>query len=143
MTQVTDDIKDVLVAHNVGVFGPAMSEWPIFIGNEPDGEDAPEECITLYDVPGNAPNPKWSLDYPRFMIRVRALHYQAGFAKLQEAKDVLLGLPSQFINGTRYNGVYIVVDNHFLKNDAKGRSIFINTWRCITEPVPAGNRRPL
>lgn len=143
MTQVTDDIKDILVVNGVGSFGPVASDWQIFIGMEPDNDQTPDECITLYDIPGEAPNPKWSLDYPRFMVRVRAMGYQDGFAKAEEIKSVLLGLPSQFINGTRYNGIYVVVDTHMLKTDDQGRIFFISTWRCITEPEATGNRRPL
>lgn len=140
---ITLDMKDVLEAYNVGTFGNGggiSGGWPIFIGSEPD---MPNDCITLYDTPGTAPNPKWLLDYPRFMARVRSHSYEQGFAKAEELKGALLGLPSQDINGIRYVGIYVVTDTYFLQADGKGRSIFVNTWRTIREPIEGEHRQPL
>lgn len=138
---ITYDMLTILEQFDVGRFGPSpVSGWPIFIGSEPE---QPNDCITLYDTPGDAPNPKWLLDFPRFMIRVRSERYGDGFAKAQEARSALLGLPSQDINGVRYDGIYVVTDTHFLSADRHGRSIFVSTWRVIREPVTGDHRRPL
>lgn len=140
---ITRDIVDVLEIFNVGTFGTsagASSGWPIFIGSEPE---QPNDCITLYDTPGEPPNPKWLLDFPRFMARVRSHSYEQGFAKAGELKGALLGLPSQDINGIRYVGIYVVMDTYFLQADDKGRSIFVNTWRVIREPTEGEHRQPL
>lgn len=132
---LTMHIKDLLETASV-----VTSSWPIFIGSEPDN---PNECITLYDTPGSSPNPKFLLDYPRFLARVRSLSYEQGFAKAQELKEALLGLPSQDHDGIRLVGIWVVTDTHFLKADERGRSIFVNTWRMIVEPSEGVNRQPL
>lgn len=139
---ITMDISDLLIDAGVGNAAPAPGStgWPVYIGSEPDG---PNDCITLYDIPGGTPNPKWLLDYPRFLARVRSDNYEQGFTKAEELKSALLGLPSQDINGIRYVGIWVVVDTHFLKADGKGRSIFVNTWRCIREPNVGTHRLPL
>lgn len=144
MNSPTEDVKGLLIAANV-VKEPNMigEAWPCFIGSEPDGSQGMHDVVTLYDIPGGEPNPKWLLDYPRFMVRVRARDYPEGYRKAEEIKGVLLGLPSQDINDIRYVGVWIVVDTHFLKADDKGRSIFVSTWRCIREPNEGLHRQPL
>jgi hypothetical protein len=139
----TSDVKGLLKTASVGTEGGAGSAWPIFIGSEPDGDDATHNCITLYDMPGLSPNPKWLLDYPRMLARVRALDYPTGFDKAEELKSALLGLPSQDINGIRYVGIWVVIDTYFLKADEQGRSIFVSTWRAITEPPSGTHRQPL
>lgn len=140
---ITMDVKDILVGKNVGTFGTQLgtsSGWGIFIGSEPD---KPDDCITLYDTPGDPPNPKWLLDYPRFLARVRSHDYEQGFAKAEELKDVLLGLPSQDIGTIRYDGIWVVTDTQFLQADEQGRCIFISTWRAIREPKTGTYRQPL
>lgn len=142
MSSIVSDIKDMLEAQNVGTFGGPTSSggWRICIGSEPD---EPNSVITLYDTPGDAPNPKFLLDYPRFLVRTRAKQYEQAYAKAEEIKSVLLGLPSQTIGGIRYVGIWVVTDTHFLKADQKGRSIFVNTWRVIREPNTGMHRIPL
>ena len=117
--------------------GVPSSAWPIFIGNEPSD---PNDCITLYDTPGLAPNPKFLLDFPRFMVRVRSKDYVEGFNKAEQIKDALLGLPSQTIGDIRYDGIWVVVDTHLLMTDNRNRSIFVNTYRSIREPSVGTNR---
>lgn len=133
---------DLLEAGGVGTFGPvgASSLWPIMIGTEPD---QPNEIIVLYDTPGTAPNPKFLLEYPRFKVVVRATRYDEAYAKAEEIKSHLLGLPSQDINGIRYVGIYGVMDTFHLKADQRGRHVFVNTWRTIREPLVGEHRQPL
>jgi hypothetical protein len=140
---VTRDIVDLLIAAGVGSFdssGESSGDWPIRIGGEPD---RPNEVITLFDTAGAAPNPKFLLDFPRFSVRVRATDYDQAYAKAEEIKGAILGLPSQDLNGIRYIGIYCVLDTFHLKADEKGRHIFVNTWRIIREPVEGEHRQPL
>jgi hypothetical protein len=132
---ITEDVKDILNAASI-----SGGTWPLFIGSEPAD---PNNCITLYDTPGESPNPKWLLDFPRFMVRLRSTDYVAGFNKIEEVKEALLGLPSQTIGDIRYVGVWVVLDTHFLLADSRGRSIFINTYRSIREPATGTYRLPL
>ena len=139
---ITEDVRDILDAANIIVWqgGSSSGGWPLFIGSEPAD---PNDCVTLYDIPGEPPNPKWLLDFPRFMVRVRSDNYVAGFNKCEEIKDALLGLPSQTIGDIRYDGVWVVVDTHFLLADARSRSVFISTFRSIREPIDGTHRLPL
>jgi hypothetical protein len=134
------DIKNFLVTEGVGSFGENPSGWSIFLGHEPE---TPDETITIYDTPGERPHPKWLLDYPRFQVRVRSFNYEDAGNKAEEVKSVLLGLLPQDIGGTRYDGIYVVLDTFLLKADERKRYIFVNTWRVIREPTIGANRLPL
>ena len=139
------DVAAILENAGVGTQGSGTG-WRIFIGNEPDEDQAnniPDTIITIYDTPGDAPNPKFLLDYPRFQVRVRAHDYLAGATKLEECKSALAGLPSQTISGTIYEGIWPVTDTGFIRKDEKGRSIFTSTWRMIREPDAGTHRVPL
>jgi len=137
----TVDVKDLLVAAGIGAFG-GTADWAIYIGNEPD---EPNNVITLFDTPGPASNPKFRLDEPRFQIRVRSHNYNTGHLKAEEVKAQLLGLPSQTFNGTRYVGIWVVLETTFLKADGEGRSVFVTTYRIIREPneIVGDHRVPL
>lgn len=139
----TMDVLDILLTAGVGVTLDTYAQsggWPIAIGSEPD---RPNEVITLYDIPGSSPNPKWLLDYPRFQVRVRSTAYDQAYQKIEEIKSQLLGLPSQDIGDIRYVGIWVVTDTHFLQADNQGRSIFVNSWRTIREPSQGEHRKPL
>lgn len=135
------DVKDLLVAASIGTFG-ASTGWGIFIGREPP---EPDSTVTIYDTPGDAPNPKWLLDEPRFQVRIRAKTYELAWAKAEAVKRALLGLPSQTVNGTVYVGIWLVSDTGFLMQDELNRTIFVQTYRIIREPnsVSGNHRRPL
>ena len=135
-------VKDLLVDAGIGVFGvPATVDlWPIFIGSEPDDLNGLDNCLTIYDRGGEPPNPKFLLDFPRFQIRVRSNSYEDGWNKASEARELLLGLPSQTIGVVRYDGVYVTIDTRMLMADTKGRPIFVTDYRVIREPATGTNR---
>jgi len=137
----TEDVKDLLVNAGIGTFG-GEADWSIYIGSEPN---KPNNIITLYDTPGIASNPKFRLDEPRFQVRVRSKNYNIGFQKAIEVSAQLQGLPSQTFNGTRYEGIWVVLETNFLKADGEGRSIFVTTYRMIREPneITGDHRVPL
>lgn len=138
MKALSEVMKDLLVAANVGVEADQSgSVWGIFRGVEPD---MPDNCITLYDTPGDAPNPLLRLDNPRVQVRVRSFDYDEAYAKGEEIKSKLLGLPSQTIDGIIYVGIWIVIDNSFVLTDDKGRALFTTTYRAIRE-VNYGDHR--
>jgi hypothetical protein len=136
------DMKNLLVNAGLGTNGlnPNAALFSLYVGKEPD---TPDNVITLYDTPGESPNPKWRLDYPRFQVRVRSKSYPTCYDKAEEVKSHLLGLPSQTISGIRYVGVYVVIDTGFLMTDQSNRVIFTSTWRVIREPNVGVNRRAL
>ncbi len=132
------EIKDFLVTNTVGVFG-ATTGWGIYVGSQPED---PDSVITLTDSPGETANPKFSLDFPRWTVRVRGNpnDYTSAYDKSKEIKDVLQGLLPQSLSGTFYDGIFIVGDIFFLQSDRKGRPEFISNWRGILEPPASGNR---
>jgi len=137
----TVDVKDLLVAAGIGTFG-GTAKWSIYIAEEPD---FPSDVITLYDTPGPPSNPKFRLDEPRFQVRVRSNKYNEAHLKAEEVKAQLMGLPSQTFNGTRYEGIWVVIETAFLKQDGKGRSVVVTTYRMIREPneIVGDHRVPL
>lgn len=143
MSAPTIDMKNLLLlAPALGTFGtnPNINAYSIFIGREPA---TPDKTVTLYDTAGEAPNPKWLLDYPRFQVRVRGKQYEDAYNQCEAVKSRLLGLPSQDLGGIRYDGIYVVIDTTFLMTDENQRFIFTASYRIIREPTVGQHRRPL
>jgi len=140
MNPVTIDLKDILEANGVGTFG-ATNGWGIYIGFEPE---TPDTTITLYDTGGGSPLPNLLLDFPTIQTRIRGSvgDYEATYQKALEVRDVLLGLPSQTINGTLYDGVWANSDIIYLTR-TKDRPVFVINWRIAREPATGNNRNPL
>ena len=139
MTAPSIGAKDLLVAASIGTFGDASATWPIYISKMPD---KPDNCITLADTGGLAPNPLWLLDQPDISVTLRAGDYEAGFNKMKAIKDKLLGLPAQVINGDRWDGVIQIGEMAFIGRDSKDRPMFSATFRLFVEPAnAAGDNR--
>lgn len=140
---VSLDISDILSTNGVGTLG-ANTGWGIFVSREPD---SPDTAITIFDS-GNSlePNAKWLLEYPSFQVRVRGSenNYLSATAKIQEIKDVLLGLPPQTRNGTNYRGVWQQTEIIPLGYDDQNRPLLVQNYRTVREPTSTGtNRIPL
>ena len=135
------DVRDLLINAGIGAFG-GVADWAIYIGSQPF---KPNNVITIYDTAGPASHPKFRLDEPRFQIKVRSHEYNTGFQKAIEVSAQLQGLPSQTFNGTRYEGIWLVLETNFLQADGEGRSIFVTTYRMIREPneITGDHRVPL
>lgn len=133
MADVAAGIKDLLVTAGVGTFG-AASGWSIFIEHMPD---SPDTSICIYHGPGLTPNPKWAVDYPGIQIIVRGAEggYVAFRQKAQDVKDVLLGLPSQDLNGDRWVGIWSQGDLASMGVDEKKRPKFSLNFNLIIEPA--------
>lgn len=133
MADIAEGAKDLLEAAGVGTFA-ATSGWAIYLSKYPA---APNTVIAIYNSGGRAPNPKWALDYPSLNIQVRGAKngYQAAVTKVQEVKDVLLGLDSQDINGDRWVSVTMPGEPAFLGYDDDNRPMFSLNFRLIIEPA--------
>lgn len=89
MNPFSIDIKDLLVAAGIGVFG-ATTGWNISIGTEPA---APRDAITIYDSGGFKPitftnkSNDDTIGRPSCQVRVRSKAYQDGWDKAQEIVD--------------------------------------------------------
>lgn len=133
-------IKDKLVTASLGAF-EATSGWSIFIGRE---TTSPDTAITITRTGGQAPNPKWLLDFPTFQVRVRGgkHNYSAAYDKAEAIKDLLLGITSQDVDGDRWVAINMLTDITFIGYDENDRPIFSLNFQMIVEPaVPATTNR--
>ena len=133
MQSPADLLKDILVADGEGVFA-ATSGWGIYIGDEPD---QPDTSITLYDTGGQAPNPKFALDYPTVQIRIRGSKgaYQAAYDKARTVRASLLGHDSGTIGDTWLVSVTMKGDIMHLGKDQDRRPLVTLNFQLITEPT--------
>ena len=132
MNPPSEDIKDLLVSAGIGTFA-ASSGWGIYIAEEPE---SPDTTITLYDTQGEAPDPAWLIDYPRFMVRVRGEEdsYLATYAKALAVRDELNGIAPQTVNSTPYVGIWAMTDVTFVEFDDNRRPVFTVNFRIVREP---------
>lgn len=133
-----EGIRDLLVAAQIGTFN-ATSGWSIVIGRF---IDAPNTQIAIVGTGGKAPNPKWNIDYPSVQVRVRGNNsgYVEARQKARDIKDLLLGLPSQDVNGDRWTAVNMIGDITQTGFDQKERPVFAVNFALIIEPSVTGNR---
>ena len=141
MPAYEEGIKDLLVAAGVGVFS-AQSGWGIFIGSEPS---APDTTITIREFAGPGPMPKWRVDFPAIQTMIRGAPggYQAAKVKAQQVLDELHSLPSQTLNGDRWNSVIATSGPAYNGDDQKNRPKFSVNFKLILEPATGTHRLPL
>lgn len=126
------DIRDILITEGITT--------PIYIGQEPA---EPTEVITLYDLPGQEPNPKWKIDYPDLQVRGRSQSYEDAYSFMNEVKNLLLGRAPATIGTYYYTSILGKNDINFIGKDEKNRSIFTWTIAIVREPTDSSNRKPL
>lgn len=136
MVSPTVGAKDLLVAAGVGVFSPTPvgSSYLIVISRL---KDAPDRQIVLYDTGGQEPNPQWLVNYPTIQATIRGASddYVNTYARAQQVFDVLVGLPSQDLNGDRWVSVTSLGGINNLGYDDKDRPRFTINLRLIIEPA--------
>lgn len=137
MTMVSTGIKDLLVAASIGAYG-GTGDWAIFIGTS---VHTPDRQINIFDTGGQAPNPRWLIDYPSVQVTVRAKvgEYQEAYDKAVLIKNALLGLPSQDINGDRWVHVNMLGDINYIGKDENERPKFTLNFTLIIEPAESGS----
>lgn len=145
MTIASIHIKDLLVINGFKFNEAVATDWNLWIGKQPD---SPDRSITIYDTPGLAPNPRWLLDYPSVQIRVRGNpnDYETAANKIQEVKDLILGIPSYTTSGgDRINHINGIGEIDFRGWDDQKRPSFTANYRLIIEPATNSNtnREPL
>lgn len=138
MTSPAIDFKDMLVSAGIGTFA-ASSGWAIYVGQQPD---SPDTCITVYDAPGESPDPRNNIDYPAPMVRVRGAvgDYVNGYNKAEYIKKALLGKAAATVNGNRYTGIWMRGGINHLGFDDKNRPEFTLNFLVAMEPASPGNR---
>ncbi len=141
MVAVEEGIKDLLVAVGVGTFGSQVG-WGIFIGPEPT---KPNTSITIREYAGPGPMAKWLVDFPNVqtMIRGSPGGYQAAKTKAQEVLDELHSIPSQDLNGDRWNSIIATSGPAYNGLDESDRPKFTINFKLIIEPASGTHRLPL
>ena len=120
----------------------ATSGYTIEIGAMPE---TPDKVIYIADTGGQAPNPKWLLDFPALQIVVRGAvgTYLATFVEAKAVKDILLGDPSQDLNGDRWVSITMNGDLGFIGRDEDDRPMFSMNFGLIIEPQSVTNSNRL
>lgn len=133
-------LKDLLVAQGFTFGGSA--DWAIYIGARPV---TPNRSLTIADTGGTEPSPRWLLDFPSAQIIVRGNEgdYKVARDKAQEVKDILLGTPSQDLNGDRWLHVNMAGEIGFIGFDDSDRPLFSLNFNLIIEPAPTPNSNRL
>lgn len=138
---VEEGIKDLLVTAGVGVFG-SLTDWGIFIGPEPT---RPDTVITIREFQGAGPMAKWLVDFPAIQTMIRGAEggYQAAKAKAGEVLDELHSIPSQDLNGDRWNSIIATSGPAYNGLDESDRPKFSINFKLIIEPSSGTHRIPL
>ena len=138
MASPAESIKDLLVTASVGTHN-ATTGWSIKVSKE---EAKPDTQITVYDIGGASPNPKFLLDFPQVQVMVRGAEngYQALYTKAKDVKDALLGRDSTTINGDVISGIIMDGDLNFLGYDENKRPRFSLNFSLFFEPAAGTNR---
>lgn len=141
MSDISEGIKDLLVAAGVGTFA-ATTGWGIFISKMPD---EPDSIVSIMETGGFPANPRWLIDYPSVQVMIRGDKggYQAAKAKALAVRDALLGLPSQVINGDGWDSITDIGGLIELGYDDSNRPKFSTNFSLIIEPATGTNRLAL
>ena len=133
MSSPAEDLSAVLIAAGLGTFN-ATTGWSVAIGKEPTD---PDTTITLYDIGGLTPDPKWLLDYPSVQIRVRGevSGYQAAWARMRQVRDELLGADPFTQSGNSYRSLLLTGEAVHIGYDSHNRPMFTMTFSLIVEPA--------
>lgn len=119
------DIKDMLVAEGLGLtFGTDL-----FIGREPE---SPNNCTTIFDTPGFAPEKYYTNEYryfyPAVQVRVRNVDYLDGWDLINDIKLLLHNRGQETWNGTLYSLVMCSIEPALLNWDSNNRARFVTTF---------------
>jgi len=134
MNSPSEDIKDLLVTEEIGVFA-ATTGWGIYTVVEPD---KPDQTITLTDSTGGNREQTHHdylttppVRYDPVRIKIRARTYAVAYAKAEEILEVFRVNKNITLSGTLYGTIRIVEGIVQEIKDDKGRF----TCRILVEPV--------
>lgn len=108
--------------------------WTSKIGNM---VDQPNQLVVFYDTGGQAPNPRWLVDFSMVMVQVRGASndYNTAYAKIRQVRDSLLGMDSRDVGSDRLVSIVCMGDIGFLNYDDAQRPLFSVNFRVIIEPA--------
>ncbi len=122
MNPPSEDIADVLVLSSSALSLTLGTD--LFVGEEPHN---PDNCVTVFDSPGAAPEPGYVLLYPGVQIRVRGAAiggYKTAYTLAESIRNVLHALSPQTVNSTKYINVLAEGDILYIGQDKSKRPRF-------------------
>lgn len=127
MNPASLDLVNMLVAESDIALTFAVD---IFVGKEPS---LPNDCVTVFDTPGKPAgldlkgNTKYY--FPACQIRVRNTGYMAGWALINQIKELLHGgYVNEVWGSMKYLKIECVQEPFLLDWDEKGRVRFVTTF---------------
>jgi len=131
------DIATKLATAGIGVLGTS-----IFVGREPGLSTL---TITLLDVGGAAPNPKYARDFLDLQIVVKGApnDYVSARTKAEAIKNNLLGAAAYTVGTEIYFAFNMRGDINFIGYDKNNQPSFTLNFRIIKDYGDVGNRLSL
>jgi hypothetical protein len=127
------DVKAMLVASGVTT--------AIYVSKEPTFTGTP--ILTIYDTGGEAPSPKFILDFPSIQIRSKAKTYVVAYANLLQCVDLLNGRTPETKNTTRYTGILATTGIMQIGVDENENPILVVNFKLFTENASSTYRSSL
>src|SRR5688572_21377715 len=124
------DVAGYLVDNGFGSLG-GTGQWAVYVGREPV---KPDNVVTVYDSGGGIINADAQMYEPTIQIRVRSLDYEAGYARAEAMRDLLILPTARLIGDWRYVGFWLVSDVTKFGHDEKDRNLFSVNFRAHREP---------
>ncbi len=126
MNPSSRDVVDMLDGESSLALTPATD---LHMGREPAN---PDNVVTIFDTPGFAPQLTFAQGedyfYPSIQIRVRNNDYLAGWALINDIKNLLHGKGAETWNGTLYSLIKCSVEPALLDFDDHNRARFVVTF---------------
>lgn len=121
MNAPSEDIKDFI--EDEGSALGLVFATNLFVGEMPE---TPNECVAVFDGPGEAPEHDYEYRRPSVQVRVRAEkgEQQAGWTLANEIYEILKAQHNVSKNSTQYVGIWADSDILALGKDANGRFLF-------------------
>lgn len=129
MNPSSADIAAYLAGQGLGTSG-GTSGWSIRAAKEPA---SPDNCITVYDTSGFAPDPDNGVYEPSVQVRVRGNSYPIVYAKTEAVRDELITPKGFTQGGTRYVGVWQQGSIESLGHDDNDRAVLVMNFNILRQ----------
>lgn len=122
MNSASEDIKDIIVAGSLAVFGTDL-----FIGMMPETTSI---CISIFDIPGLSPDLYTQWERPAIQLQTRGVAggYKSAYAKIKTIADYLHGR-QETRNGVIYKLIRQEGSINHVTTDEKNRPIFTTNFQ--------------
>ena len=129
MNPPSGDIAAYLAGQGLGTLG-GTSSWAINASKEPAG---PDNCITVYDSSGFAPDPDNGVYEPSMQLRIRGNSYPIVYAKAEAARDALITPKGFTQGGSAYVGVWQQGSIESLGYDDNDRAVLVLNFNILRQ----------